>query len=310
MRDLHELPRLTDSISYLYVEHAVVEQEAKAIALWREDGKVQVPCASLSVLMLGPGTKVSHAAMRTLADCGCSVLWVGEGGLRVYGQGMGETRSSSNLLRQVSLWSNPDTRMAVVRRMYELRFREPVSPEMTLRQIRGMEGGRVRQIYARLAKEHGVVWTGRNYDRGNWNSADPVNRALSAANACLYGVCHAAIVSMGYSPAVGFIHTGKQLSFVYDVADIYKTDTTIPVAFTVAGKNDVANIEREVRLACRQQFHDKRLLERVAKDLSMLFSGINLPEVIEGYDGSDDKPGGIWDDQDGIVSGGKNYSDE
>jgi CRISPR-associated protein Cas1 len=130
-----------------------------------------------------------------------------------------------------------------------------------------MEGSRVRTAYARLAAQYGVRWDGRNYDQGNWNAADPVNRALSAANACLYGVCHAAVVSAGYSAGLGFIHTGKLLSFVYDIADLYKTDVTVPVAFRVAA-TEREGVERKVRLGCRQAFHDARLMDRILPDVA------------------------------------------
>lgn len=141
MKDLHLLPKVRDSWSYLYVEHCRVEQEQKAIAIYDADGKVPVPCATLTALMLGPGTTITHAAVRALADNGCLVLWAGEGGVRFYAQGMGETRSSRNLLRQARLWADSTTRLKVVRRLYQMRFQEPLDESLTLRQIRGKEGG-------------------------------------------------------------------------------------------------------------------------------------------------------------------------
>ncbi len=265
-RDLHILPKVRDSWSFLYVEHATVDQEDLAIAIHDKNGRVPVPCASLSTLVLGPGTKVTHAAIKALADAGCSVVWTGEGGVRFYAQGMGETRASRNLLRQAILWSHPHTRLAVIERMYRARFEEPLEEGLTLQQIRGWEGVRVREAYARLSRETGVLWSGRSYDRGNWADADPVNRALSAANSCLYGVCHAALVAAGYSPALGFVHTGKQLSFVYDVADLYKVDVTVPVAFRAAQEGP-GDLERRVRLACREGFTRQKLLERIVPDV-------------------------------------------
>lgn len=174
--------------------------------------------------MLGPGTTVTHAAVMTMAEAGCLVAWCGEQGVRFYAQGMGETRSAARLLRQAALWAGPAQRLAVVRRMYEMRFPDPLRPGLTLRQIRGKEGARVRTAYAAAAERYGVPWERRQYNRLDWEASTPINRALSAANSCLYGVCHAAVVAAGYSPALGFIHTGKMLSFVYDVADLYKID--------------------------------------------------------------------------------------
>src|SRR3972149_2376321 len=137
MKDLHILPKVRDSLSYLYVEHCCIDQEAKAIAVHDVEGKTPVPCASLCLLMLGPGTSITHAAIRALAENGCLVLWTGEEGVRLYDQGLGETRSARNLLRQAQLWSKAATRLAVVMRMYRMRFQETLDPELGLQQIRG-----------------------------------------------------------------------------------------------------------------------------------------------------------------------------
>jgi CRISPR-associated protein Cas1 len=266
MDDLHQLPKFRDALTYLYVEHARIEQDEKSVAVYDAEGKTPVPAAGLSVLMLGPGTNITHAAVRALADNNCLVIWCGEQNVRFYAIGTGGTRSSAGIIRQAYLVSDEERRLGVVRRMYRMRFRECLSPDLTVQQLRGMEGIRVREAYARASRETGVPWTGRHYDRTHWQDADPVNRALSAANSCLYGLCHAAILSVGYSPALGFIHTGKQLSFVYDIADLYKVDLTIPVAFEVA-RAEPKELEREVRLRCRDVFRESRLVQRVVPDI-------------------------------------------
>jgi len=266
MDDLHQLPKFRDALSFLYLEHVRIEQEEKAIAFWDADGKTPVPVAGLSVLMLGPGTNITHAAIRALADNNCLVVWCGEQNVRFYAVGMGGTRSSAALLRQARLASDEQLRLEVVKRMYRIRFREKLPAELSVQQLRGMEGIRVREAYARASRDSGVPWSGRSYDRKDWRSTDPVNRALSAANSCLYGVCHAAILSVGYSPALGFIHTGKQLSFVYDIADLYKVELSIPIAFR-AGAQDVADLERQVRLTCRDAFKESRLVQRIIPDI-------------------------------------------
>lgn len=196
--DLHTLPKVRDSWSFLYVEHGRIEQEAQAIAIHDMRGKTPVPCASLTTLMLGPGTSITHAAIKALADNGCLTIWAGEDGIRFYAQGMGETRSAANLLHQARMWADPAKHLEVVRRLYEIRFQEPVPASATLSQIRGREGMRVRRAYADVSAETGVPWRGRSYKRGQWRRTDSVNRALSSANSCLYGVCHAAIVSAGF----------------------------------------------------------------------------------------------------------------
>lgn len=306
MKDLHMLPKVRDSLSYLYVEHCRVDQEAKAIALHDADGKTPVPCASLTSLILGPGTSITHAAVRTLADNGCLVLWSGEGAVRFYAQGMGETRSSRNLLRQSKLYSNSRTHLQVVFRLYEMRFDEHLAPGLTLQQVRGKEGIRVRETYAQASRDTGVPWNGRSYKRDGWWQSDPVNRALSTANACMYGICHAAIVSAGYSPALGFIHTGKMLSFVYDVADLYKTEISIPIAFSAAASGS-QDLERRVRHACRDAFNEQRILQRIVPDIAKALD-VNPNDDDQQFDFDEALPGGLWDPVEEAVSGGVNYS--
>jgi CRISPR-associated protein Cas1 len=310
MKDLHILPKVRDSWSHLYIEHAKIEQDEKAVAAYMQEGKVPVPCATLTLLMLGPGTSISHAAIRALAENGCMVAWNGEEGVRFYAQGLGETRSAANLLRQAALATDPVSRLAVVRRMYQMRFREPLGDDLTLQQIRGREGIRVREAYAQASRETGVRWEGRSYQRDNWKNADTVNRALSCANSCLYGIGHAAIVSAGYSPALGFIHTGKVLSFVYDITDLYKTSTTIPVAFRAAAEGDT-DLEKRVRHACRDAFHAQNVLQRIIPDIEQALAvGTMVGEATHfDFDTDEALPGELWDPGH-TVRGGVNYSDE
>lgn len=269
MQDLHELPKLRDSLTYLYIEHAIVDRKDSSIEFIQKQGRTQAPVAVLCVLMLGPGTSVSHAAVKVLAESGCLIVWTGEDVTRCYAQGLGETRKGYHLLRQAELVSDPARRLEVIRRMYQKRFPNPLAPDLTLEQIRGMEGSRVRSIYYQSSKAYGVPWHGRRYDRGNWGNADPVNRALSAANALLNGICHAAIVSGGYSPGLGFIHTGRQTSFVYDIADLYKAEITIPLAFQIVAESP-EHVDGRVRVACRQKFKDVKLLDRILPDIDDL----------------------------------------
>jgi CRISPR-associated protein Cas1 len=304
-RNLQELPKFRDGLSYLYLEHGRIEQEDQAIAHYGVGGMTAVPAAALGVLMLGPGTSLTHAAVKALANNGCSVFWVGEEMVRFYASGTGETRSTQHLLKQVAAYSHPQTRLEVVRRLYRLRFPEPLPEGLTLQQIRGHEGVRVRDTYAHWSRETGVPWHGRNYSRGNWTAADPINRAISAGAACLYGLCHAAIVSAGYNPALGFIHTGKQLSFVYDVADIYKAETLIPTAFKAVAESDEA-IERRVRTVLRAEIREAKLLERVVDDLHTLFKSLDSPDP---YATDAAKPGDLWDPE-GSVPGGIAYGSD
>jgi CRISP-associated protein Cas1 len=295
IKDLHLLPKLRDSLSYLYTEHVRVEQSNHAIDLYDKEGITHVPIAALTVLMLGPGTTITHAAIKALADNGCMVNWVGEDYVRFYAQGTGETRKAYHLLRQAELVSDPVKRMEVIVRMYRYRFGDALPLDLGLEQIRGMEGVRVRRAYAEASRKYGVPWEGRKYDRQAWNNSDPINRALSSANACLNSICHAAIVSGGYSPALGFVHNGKQLSFVYDIADLYKVDVTVPLAFEIVAQAS-ERLETRTRQACRQAFKDNKILERVLPDIDQLFE--ITPELADAdrADAADDsaRPEALW----------------
>lgn len=304
--NLRMLPKTRDSWTYLYVERCRIDQEGKAISLHDMNGRTAVPCASLTMLLLGPGTTITHAAMKTLTDYGCSVLWTGEGGVRMYAQGLGETRSAQRLLHQTRLYADPALRLKVVRNMYEFRFPDKLDPTLTLQQIRGKEGVRVRDAYAKASRETGVEWSGRTYKRDDWQSADPINRALSAANSCLYGVCHAAIIAAGYSTGLGFVHTGKLLSFVYDIADLYKADLTVPAAFQ-AVKDGEAGMESRVRRNLRDQFKESKLLKTIVDDIDRVLDVGAMPKDSL-YDNDPAKPSELWDPE-GDVEGGVNWSE-
>lgn len=290
------------------MEHCRIDQDSKAIAIHDVNGKVPVPCANLGLLMLGPGVSITHAAVSVLADHGCLITWTGEGGIRFYAAGMGETRSASNFLHQAKMWADPESRIEVVRNLYQIRFAEKLDSSLSIKQIRGMEGVRVRDAYAKASRETGVEWKGRNYQRNEWSCADPVNRALSTANSCLYGICHTAIVSAGFSSALGFIHTGKMLSFVYDIADLYKTEITIPASFKTVAEEEITDLERRVRLSCRDRFVETRLLARIIPDIQKAL-GLNNLTITENKDPDWEMalPGSLWDPENGKVEGGKVY---
>lgn len=304
MKNLQELPKLADSITYLYLEHAIIEQNDTAIVAIQKDGSVPVPIAAMTCLLLGPGTSITHAAIRAVCDNGCMAIWCGENGGRFYASGTGETRSAKNLLKQARACMDDTLHMAAVRRMYEIRFPKVKTEHLSLQQIRGMEGIRVRKSYELASKTTGVAWKKRSYKGTDWDASDPINQALSEANALLYGLCHAAIVSLGYSPGLGFVHTGKQLSFVYDIADLYKADTTIPAAFE-AVKMNTDDLSRTVRICCRDYFARAKLLSRIAGDIAwVLDAGDN------DIQDNAEQAGNLWDEAGGIVSGGRNYASD
>lgn len=295
------LPKVRDSISFLYFEHCRIEQDVKAIAIFQAKARYRIPCASISTLMLGPGTTITHAAIKTLAENACEVQWVGEEALRFYTSGQGSARNTERLFHQVRLWADSLQRLTVVRRMYQFRFQEDLPPDLTLQQIRGLEGVRVRTLYGRLSKETGVEWKGRDYKQTDWNDASPINQALSIANACLYAVCQAAMTAVGYSTALGFIHTGKPLSFIYDIADLYKAETSIPAAFEAVAET-YFDLEEIVRRKCREKFFQARLMQRLIRDVDQMLQ----------YNGADEMAEPIcflWDDRVEQVEGGKDWSE-
>jgi len=300
--ELQSLPQIKERISFLYLERCVINRQDNAITVTDVRGTVHVPSASLSVILLGPGTKVTHRAMELIGDTGASVIWVGENGVRYYAHGKPLTHSSRLLVAQASLVSNVHTRAAVARQMYAMRFPGEDVSKLSLQQLRGREGARIRAVYRKMSKETGVPWHGREYDPEDFQAGDPVNKALSAAHACLYGVAHSVIVALGCSPGLGFVHTGHERSFVYDISDLYKAEISIPIAFKVASKHtekdDIGSITRR---AVRDAISDGRIMLRTVKDIRSIL--LNEQECEIEADTIQ-----LWDDKNGFVKSGVSYA--
>lgn len=299
--DLHALPTIKERMSFLYVEHCVVSRQDSAITITDSRGTACVPAASLGVLMLGPGTKITHRAMELIGDAGTTTIWVGEQGVRYYAHGRSLTRSSRLVVRQAELVTNTRKRLAVAREMYQMRFPNEDVSGLTMQQLRGREGSRIRSVYRRCSKEFGIPWSGREYKPDDFNDATPVNQALSAGHVCLYGVAHSVIVALGCSPALGFVHTGHERSFVYDIADLYKAEITIPLAFRVAQENpeDIGSV---MRRRTRDAVSSAHLLETMVRDIKHLLLGddeaeeeLAVDEVL------------LWDEKGRSVESGVSY---
>lgn len=274
---LKPLP-IKERMSVIFVERGEIDMLDGAFVVVDATGvRVHIPVGGVACLMLEPGTRLSHRAAALAARVGTLLVWVGEAGVRLYSAGQPGGARSDRLLYQAKLALDENLRLKVVRKMYAMRFGEEPPARRSVDQLRGIEGARVRRTYQLLAQQFGVKWSGRDYDAEDWNSSDLPNRCLSAATSCLYGVTEAAVLAAGYAPAVGFIHTGKPLSFVYDVADIYKFETVVPVAFKVAASNPSANAERAVRLACRDVFRQSKLLERIIPDIEEMLAAGEVP---------------------------------
>jgi CRISPR-associated protein Cas1 len=304
--DLQDLLRAQDRMSFIYVERCFVHRDGNAITARDDRGTVHIPAATLGALILGPGSTVSHQAMVLLAECGASAVWVGERGVRYYAHGRSLSNSSRLLEAQAEAVTNRNQRLRVARDMYAMRFPGEDVSHLTMQQLRGREGARVRRVYAEASAATGVDWHGRRYDPNDFSASDDINKALSAATTCLYGVTHAVIVALGCSPGLGFVHTGHERSFVYDIADLYKAEIAIPVAFEVtAQKPD--DVGAETRHAVRDAIRDGAIMARTARDIRRLL----LPDdpVVE----SDDEPMydviQLWDEHAGRVPGGTSYAE-
>ena len=263
---------IKERVSVIFIERGEIDVLDGAFVVVDVTGvRTHIPVGGVACIMLEPGTRVSHRAAALAARVGTLLVWVGEAGVRLYSAGQPGGARSDRLLYQAKLALDETLRLKVVRKMYAVRFGEEPPARRSVEQLRGIEGARVRRSYQLIAQQFGVKWAGRDYDPESWDASDLPNRCLSAATACLYGVTEAAVLAAGYAPAVGFIHTGKPLSFVYDVADVYKFETVVPVAFRIAASQP-ANAERAVRLACRDVFRQTKLLDRIIPDIEELLS--------------------------------------
>ena len=294
--ELQQLPQVKDRMTFLYLERCKLNRRDSAIEVLDDEGTVDIPAAAISVLMLGPGSSITHRAMELIGDVGVTVIWVGEHGVRYYASGRPLTKRAGLLLQQARLVSNQRLHLSVVRKMYEMRFPNEDVSRLTLQQLRGREGSRVREIYRKLAKQYGISWHGREYNPDDFYESNAVNQALSAGHACLYGLAHAVIVALGCSPGLGFVHVGHELSFVYDLADLYKAEVTIPIAFEAASQG-LPDLPAYVRRKTRDGMTEGRILERMVHDLHDLLEIEEAEaDVVE-----------LWNYRDGTVKNGISY---
>lgn len=282
---------IRDRVSILFIEKTRLDVLDGAFVLVDDAGvRTHIPVGGIACLMLEPGTRVSHAAVALAARAGTLLIWVGEAGVRLYAAGQPGGARSDRLLYQARLALDDDARLRVVRRMYALRLGEEAPSRRSIDQLRGIEGVRVREMYKAMAQRVGLRWEGRRYDPDAWDSADIINRCLSAATAALYGVTEAAVLAAGYAPAIGFLHSGKPQSFVYDVADILKFETVVPEAFRVAAAVEagrpldgrrVDDPVAEVRRRCRDAFRRGDVLSRLIPMIEDVLAagGLAVPDA-------------------------------
>ncbi|WP_266743498.1 type I-E CRISPR-associated endonuclease Cas1e [Streptomyces sp. NBC_00401] len=304
------LPRVGDSLSFLYLDAARVVQDDTGVdaVIKTEQGaqRVAIPTAALNCLLLGPGTSITARALGTLARHGTTVICTGSGGVRCYAASVPDGMPNRWLEAQVRAWADDETRAAVARRMYIHRFGDTAPADATVAQLRGLEGQRMKALYRLLAQQHRLRPFKRSYDPADWDSQDPVNRALSAANTCLYGIVHTAINALGCSPSLGFVHTGTSHSFVYDIADLYKAELTLPLAFSLS---DAPDAEGAARRSFREELRLFRLLPRIVADIQDL---LDPGEAVRQEDAEDaaEELVHLWDPVSGTLDGGINYGTE
>lgn len=308
--ELVELPVISDRITFIYLEHCVINREDSAIKVTDADGDVFVPAAAVTTLLLGPGCSITHRAMELIGDSGVGMVWVGEHGVRYYAHGRALNSRTKLLLKQAELVTNTRKHLNVVKKMYQMRFPDEDVSGLTLQQLRGREGSRVRAAYRKFSKEWNILWDGREYDPNDFNAGTPVNQALSAGNVCLYGLAHAVICSLGCSAGMGFVHIGHECSFAYDIGDLYKAETTIPIAFEMAAlvrdeydDNTPSDFSGMVRRKVRDEIVRIHLLERMVRDIKYILSDDdNAPEEPDCVY--------LWDNLKDKVENGKLYSEE
>ncbi|MEW2219047.1 type I-E CRISPR-associated endonuclease Cas1e [Streptomyces sp. NPDC006990] len=302
----HELYRVRDRLSFIYLERCTIHRDDNAITATDTDGITHIPAATIGTLLLGPGTRITHQALSVLGECGAGVAWVGEHGVRFYAGGRALTRSSALAEAHATAWANRRTRLEVARDMYRLRFPDEDPAGHTRDELLRMEGRRLKECYRRESSRTGVTWRRREYHHGDFSAGDAPNQAVTAAAQCMYGIAHTVVSALGCSPALGFVHSGHERSFVLDIADLYKTDIAIPAAFDAAahGTDDVAT---RTRRALRDRINETALLDRCVRDIKQLLrhDETRADEAAESRDNVT-----LQTDGDLHVAGGRNYGEE
>lgn len=268
------LPQVKDKYPFLYLERGRLEIDDSSVK-WIDstNNVVPLPVATLNALLLGPGTTITHDAVRTATAANCAICWVGEDSLLFYAAGFLPTADTRNLKRQIELSAEPKKAIEVARAMFARRFPDADLIEKNLAEMMGMEGQRVRALYVSKAEKYQVGWKGRQFTPGKFETSDLTNQILTSTNAALYGILCSAVHSMGYSPHIGFIHSGSPLPFVYDLADLYKEHLCIDLAFSLtrdlAGRYD----KHKVAGAFRQRVIEMDLLAKIGDDIAELLGG-------------------------------------
>ncbi|MEJ1388719.1 MAG: type I-E CRISPR-associated endonuclease Cas1e [Candidatus Sedimenticola sp. (ex Thyasira tokunagai)] len=268
------LPQVKDKYPFIYLERGRLEIDDSSVK-WIDcdNNVVRLPIATINCLLLGPGTTITHEAVKVMGASNCSVCWVGEDSLLFYAAGINPTADSRNLRKQMLLAADSDKSVEVARKMFARRFPTADLVGKNLKEMMGMEGYRVRQLYEQKVEQYQVGWKGRSYQPGKFEMGDITNRVLTSANAALYGILCSAVHSMGYSPHIGFIHSGSPLPFIYDLADLYKEELCIDLAFFLTLEMAGRYNHHKVSSTFRKRVIEMDLLTRVGPDIEEMLGG-------------------------------------
>jgi len=237
-------------------------------------GDYGIPFQTLSAVILEPGTTVSHDTLRLLARHGTGLVVAGEEGVRFYASMPFGQDDSALARQQVRLWSDEASRLQVARRMYAWRLGE-LLPSEDLTVLRGIEGARVKAQYRTLAKQFGINWAGRRYDRDDPEATDRVNQAVNHASAALRAAAMIAVAATATIPQLGFIHEGSSQALCLDIADLYREKVCLPAAFRTvkqleSGEDD--SLERCARRAVGRALQDQQVIPAMIDRIKTLFA--------------------------------------
>jgi CRISPR-associated protein Cas1 len=267
------LPQLKERYPFIYLEHGRLEIDDSSVK-WIDAScnVIRIPVATISTILLGPGTSVTHEAVKVASSSNCTLCWVGEDSLLYFALGKSPTANSDHIRMQAQLSCDAKSSLAVARKMFSFRFPSENVEQKSLHELMGMEGLRVRALYDHMAETYHVGWTGRAYVPGKFELSTVTNKILTAANTALYALTLSSLSALGYSPYLGFIHSGSPLPFVYDLSDLYKAELTIDLAFSMTRK--LAGEYDRIRVAdeFRARVLSTHLLERIGTDIEFLFN--------------------------------------
>jgi CRISP-associated protein Cas1 len=266
------LPQVRDKYPFIYLERGRLEIDDSSVKWIDCSGDViRLPIATLNCVLLGPGTSITHEAVKVMAAANCSICWVGEDGLLFYASGITPTNTTHNFKRQMLLASDKKKSVEIARAFFAKRFPNAELKGKTIQQMQGMEGHRVKQLYEQKAIHYNVGWKGRQYTPGHFEMSDITNQIQTATTSALYGILNSAVHALGYSPHIGFIHSGSPLPFIYDMADLYKDELCVDLAFAMTLDMGGVYNKHRVSAAFRKRVLDMDLLSKIGTDIETLF---------------------------------------